>query len=69
MKTLRGHEQDVTAAVVIAGGKVNWENPSPPLVVSLSADGCVKAWDIMQVWVYNSYTYQLYSSDFVWLLG
>ena len=52
VKTLRGHEQDITAAVVIAGGNVNWENPSPPLVVSLSADGCVKAWDIMQVWVY-----------------
>ena len=49
---MRGHEKDITAAVMIAGGNVNWENPSPPLVVSLSADGCVKAWDIMQVWVY-----------------
>jgi len=51
MKTMRGHEQDITAAVVVAGGSVNWENPSPPLVVSLSADGCIKAWDVMQVYV------------------
>ena len=32
-----------------AGGDVNWENLSPPLVISLSSDGCVKAWDVMQV--------------------
>ena len=31
------------------GGDINWENPSHPLVVSLSSDGCVKAWDVTQV--------------------
>lgn len=28
---------------------VNWESPSNPVVVSLSSDGCVKAWDVIQV--------------------
>lgn len=49
MKTLRGHEKDITDAVVIGGGRVNWEDPKPPLVVSLSSDGSVKAWDVLQV--------------------
>ena len=50
MKTLRGHEREITAAAVIGGGgSVNWDNPQPPLVISLSADGCVKAWDVIQV--------------------
>ena len=49
MKTLRGHEKDITTAYVIGGGGVNWENPLPPLVVSLSQDNCVKAWDVSQV--------------------
>ena len=31
------------------GENVNWENPSPPLVISLSSDGTVKAWDVIQV--------------------
>lgn len=31
------------------GGDMNWENPSTPVVLSLSSDGCVKAWDVMQV--------------------
>ena len=31
------------------GEDVNWENPSPPFVISLSSDGTVKAWDVMQV--------------------
>ncbi len=49
VKTLRGHEKDITTAHVIGGGGVNWENPQPPLVVSLSQDSCVKAWDVSQV--------------------
>ena len=35
------------------GGGVNWENPSPPMVLSLSSDGCVKAWDVIQVRTHN----------------
>ena len=50
MKTLRGHEKEITDAVVIGGSQVNWENPKPPLVVSLSTDGSVKAWDVLQVY-------------------
>lgn len=49
VKTLRGHEKEIVDAVVIGGSQVNWENPKPPLVVSLSTDGSVKAWDILQV--------------------
>ena len=49
MKTLRGHEKDITDAVVIGGSRVNWENPKPPLVVSISSDGSIKAWDVLQV--------------------
>jgi WD40 repeat protein len=30
------------------GEDVNWEDPSPPFVISLSSDGTVKAWDVMQ---------------------
>ena len=53
VRTLRGHESDIVSAVVMSGrgggGDVDWENPAPPVVVSLSTDGCVKAWDVMQV--------------------
>ena len=48
-KTLCGHEKEIAAAVVIGGSRVNWENPKPPLVVSMSTDGSVKAWDVLQV--------------------
>ena len=40
---------------VVIGGRgkdgedMNWENPAAPMVLSLSSDGCVKAWDVMQV--------------------
>ena len=57
VKTLRGHEEKITDAVVIGGAQVNWENPKPPLVVSISSDGSIKAWDVSQVKQYdNSYT-------------
>ena len=53
VRTLRGHETDIVSVVCLegrgGGGGVNWENPLPPVVVSLSADGCVKAWDVQQV--------------------
>ena len=53
VRTLRGHESEIVSAVVMSGrgggGDVDWENPAPPVVVSLSDDGCVKAWDVMQV--------------------
>ena len=71
VKTLRGHEKDITTAHVIGGGGVNWENPQPPLVVSLSQDSCVKAWDISQVshigrlatWPYVKCRQSLYSMN------
>ena len=49
MKTLRGHDKEIVDAVVIGGSQVNWENPKPPLVVSMSTDGSVKGWDVLQV--------------------
>ena len=49
VKTLRGHEKEVTDAVVLGGSQENWENPKPSLVVSISSDGSVKAWDVLQV--------------------
>ena len=49
MKTLRGHEKDITDAVVIGGSQVDWENPKPPLVVSIDSAGSVKAWDVLKV--------------------
>ena len=50
VRTLRGHETDIVSVVCLGGGVgVNWENPLPPVVVSLSADGYVKAWDVQQV--------------------
>ena len=53
VRTLRGHEKDVIkVACVGGGGGVNWENPTPPVVISLSTDGCVKAWDVLQVSIY-----------------
>ena len=39
----------VKEAVVMGGGQMNWEHPTPPLVVSLDCDGNVKAWDVLQV--------------------
>ncbi len=49
MKTLRGHQSRIVAAEVVGGRSVDWEDPKPPLVVSLSADMAVKAWDVLQV--------------------
>ena len=49
---MRGHEKDIVSVAVLretGGGDINWENPSHPLVVSLSGDGSVKAWDVTQV--------------------
>ena len=56
VKTLRGHEQEVQSAIVIGGARVNWERPSPPLVVSCSSDGAVKAWDVLQVCLVYTHT-------------
>ena len=52
VRTLRGHEKDIVSVAVLretGGADINWENPSHPVVVSLSSDGCVKAWDVIQV--------------------
>ena len=38
VKTLRGHESDITDAAIIGDSRVNWENPKPPLVISLSSN-------------------------------
>ena len=49
VKTLRGHEADIQSVEVVGGGRVSWEDPRPPLLVSLAGDGSVKAWDVLQV--------------------
>ncbi|CAI8007365.1 hypothetical protein GBAR_LOCUS5169 [Geodia barretti] len=60
VRTLRGHEKDIVSVAVLretGGGDINWENPSHPLVVSLSGDGSVKAWDVTQgkaVWTLDN---------------
>ena len=38
VKTLKGHESDITDAVIIGDSRVNWENPKPPLVISLASN-------------------------------
>ena len=40
----------MTTALVLSKGRgdTDWENASPPLVVTLSEDMCVKAWYVVQ---------------------
>lgn len=46
---MRGHKSDISCAEVVGGSGVNWEDPKPPLVVSLAVDKTAKAWDVLQV--------------------
>lgn len=49
VKTLRGHKVNIKSVAVVGGRSIDWENPGPPLVVTLSEDRCIKAWDVVQV--------------------
>ena len=48
VKTMRGHKSNIKSVVVVEGRAIDWENPGPPLVVTLSEDKSVKAWDVLQ---------------------
>ena len=49
VKTLRGHQANITMATCMGDSRVNWEDPTPPMVISLAEDGCVKAWSVNKV--------------------
>lgn len=49
VKSLRGHKAKIKSVVVIGGRDVDWEDVRPPVVVSLSEDRCVRAWDLLEV--------------------
>jgi hypothetical protein len=46
---MRGHKGNIMSVQVVGGRNIDWENPEPPLVVTLSEDNCVKTWDVLKV--------------------
>ena len=49
VKSLRAHEKDIINVVAVTRSSIDWEHPAPPAIVSLSQDGVVHAWDVMEV--------------------
>lgn len=53
MRSLRGHKTDIVTAVCMSGVKgINWEQLAPPILVSLSSDSVVHAWNVIEVRVH-----------------
>lgn len=49
MKSLRGHSADIINVICVNDHTDNLQNPTPPLVISLSSDMVVYAWDVKEV--------------------
>ena len=49
MKTLRKHEKDIIDIISLGGSNDDIENPKSPIIISLSDDSIVYAWNTVEV--------------------
>ena len=63
-KTLRGHDASIVTVLAVVD-VMNWDNPRPPMIISLCSAGKVRCWDTLQVCAKSCVTYSAYLFHFL----